>query len=231
MYGRWEIADIALFVILRKLGHLEVRKTALLQTKRLYSKEISASELDDTDYVIGIGRIADRTDPLFPLSHQRAFRFESRCVYGALHAGSAQVRHIDEYTRKHGIPVYYGLYNPIALPYAGLYPATSENTEPTENDAGCRVVPAPDVHTCLAGVYAGKPPTFEELTLSTPMDLDDPESIHGWRIERFVADEVLRCRQGGIFEDPQDPNLRQLFYERSAPITAAISITIDFGAD
>ena len=26
MYGRWEIADIPLFVILRKLGHLEVRK-------------------------------------------------------------------------------------------------------------------------------------------------------------------------------------------------------------
>lgn len=95
-----------------------------------------------------------------------------------MHAGSAQVRHIDEYTRKHGIPVYYGLYNPIALPYAGLYPATSESTEPAENDLGCRVVPAPDVHTCLAGVDAGKAPNFEELTLSSPMDPDDPESIH-----------------------------------------------------
>ncbi len=228
MYGRWEIADIAFFVILRKLGHLEVRKTALLQTKRLYSKEIGVSELDDTEYIIGIGRIADRTDPLVPLSHQRAYRFESQCVYGAMHAGSPQVQHIDEYMRKHGIPVYYGLYNPITLPYAGLYPAASESTEPAENDVGCRVVPAPDVHTCLAGVYGGKAPNFEELTLSTPMD---PESIHGWRMERFVADEVLRCRQGVTFEDPQDPNLRQLFYERSAPITAAIAITIDFGSD
>jgi hypothetical protein len=53
----------------------------------------------------------------------------------------------------------------------------------------------------------------------------------GWRLERFVADEVLRCRQGTIFDDSSDPNLYGLLYRRSAPISAAIAITIDFGAD
>ena len=40
MYGRWEIADIAVLIIVRQAGKLEKRKVALLQTKRLYSREI-----------------------------------------------------------------------------------------------------------------------------------------------------------------------------------------------
>ena len=56
MFGRWEVADIAIFILLRLRGHLLSRKVALLQTKRLYSKEISGVELDKSDYQIGIGR-------------------------------------------------------------------------------------------------------------------------------------------------------------------------------
>jgi len=41
---------------------------------------------------------------------------------------------------------------------------------------------------------------------------------------------VLRCRQGSLFDQPRDPNLQALLYGRSAPIAAAISITIDFGS-
>lgn len=62
MFGRWEIADIAFFIILRQRGNLISRKVALLQTKRLYSEEIAVVELDETDYRIGIGRLVDRTD-------------------------------------------------------------------------------------------------------------------------------------------------------------------------
>ncbi|OYW82939.1 MAG: hypothetical protein B7Z20_13230 [Sphingobium sp. 32-64-5] len=71
MYGRWEIADIAFFITLRQRGRLEARKLALLQTKRLYSKEIDVAELEDADYRIGIGRLADRIDPQVPLADVR----------------------------------------------------------------------------------------------------------------------------------------------------------------
>jgi hypothetical protein len=40
MYGRWEIADIALLIMLRRAGYLEQRKVALLQAKRLYSAPV-----------------------------------------------------------------------------------------------------------------------------------------------------------------------------------------------
>lgn len=87
MSGRWEIADIGFFILIRKNGHLLVRKVALLQTKRLYSKEIPVAELGPDDYEIGIGRLVDRTDPQMPLSKQRAFNFDLTCKYDALKGG------------------------------------------------------------------------------------------------------------------------------------------------
>jgi len=95
MYGRWEIADIAFFITLRQRGRLEARKVALLQTKRLYSKEIDVAELEDADYRIGIGRLADRIDPQVPLSQPRWFSFDADSVYGAMRAGHEQVQRID----------------------------------------------------------------------------------------------------------------------------------------
>jgi hypothetical protein len=75
MWGAWEIADIAVCVILRERGKLAVRKVALLQTKRLYHREIPVVEMERVDYLIGIGRIIDTTDPQIPLSQQWAFSF------------------------------------------------------------------------------------------------------------------------------------------------------------
>lgn len=231
MVGRWEIADIAFFVLLRKKGHLEVRKAALLQTKRLYSHEIHVAELDEADYRIGIGRLVDRTEPLVPLSSQRAFSFDKSSVCGAMRAGHPQTARIDQYMQEHQLQVYYGLYNPITLPYQGLYPATDGSLSLATNTLGCRIIPASDIHSTLANLEVGQSPRFDELTLSTPLDPADRMSVHGWRLEKFVADEVLRCRQGTQFDDVNDPNLQRLLYERSAPISAAITITIDFGAE
>jgi len=64
-----------------------------------------------------------------------------------------------------------------------------------------------------------------------PIDPTDPNSAIGWRLERFVADEVLRCREGQIFQDLADRNLQDLLYGRAAPIAAAIAITIDVGGE
>ncbi len=123
MFGRWEIADIAFFILLRKQGRLLSRKVALLQTKRLYAKEIAVYDLDDADYLIGIGRLVDRTDPQVPLSSQRAFTFDSSCVYGASRARHPQIGRISAYMADQNINVYYGLYNPTALPFKTFYPA------------------------------------------------------------------------------------------------------------
>ncbi len=235
MWRRWEIADIAIFIILRRRGHLDSRKVALLQTKRLYSREIPVVGLTRADYEIGVGRIADRTDPARPLSVPRSFTFDVNCQYAALRLGShidpedeAQPERIDHYMAERGIPVYYGFYNPPELPIVATYPHSSTAIPPAQNLVGKRVQPAVVVHSVLAGLN-GRSPTVAELTSTTGFDDNDSSSGLGWRLENFIADEVLRCREGKLFTDQTDDRLRGLLYERSAPMAAAISITIDLG--
>jgi hypothetical protein len=54
-----------------------------------------------------------------------------------------------------------------------------------------------------------------------------PSDQHGWRLEAFIADEVMRCREGRLFERPDDSDLYELLYERTAPIASLIQIGID----
>lgn len=136
MYRRWEIADIALIVMLRRHGQLEQRKVALLQTKRLYSKEIAADSFEPENYVIGIGRLGDRTDPQRPLFQQRTFGFDQDSTYDATHAGHEQIARIEAYFGERDIPVYYGLYNPVVLPLKGVYPAAPGSTGHLANTFG-----------------------------------------------------------------------------------------------
>jgi hypothetical protein len=75
MFRRWEIADLAFFIIIRSRGHLIARKVALVQTKRLYSREVAVAELHEDDHRIGIARLVNRTDPSLPICTQRAFLF------------------------------------------------------------------------------------------------------------------------------------------------------------
>jgi hypothetical protein len=227
MHHRWEVADIAIFVSLRHQGQLVVRKVALLQTKRLYSHELAGTELTMEDYMFGIGRLADRIDPQVPLSRPRQFRFDEQSRYQQLRSDTPQVRAINEYEEWRGIPVYYGFYNPVAIPYTALYPATPGTAPTTRNDVGCRIAPADRVHALLED----SPPAFAELEFAPPFIPAEPWSSHGWRLEGFVADEVLKCRQGRLFEETRHEDLQALLYARAAPISSAIAITIDFDGD
>jgi len=228
MFGRWEIADIAIFVVLRQGGVLQSRKVALLQTKRLYANGAVGGELEDDDFVIGIARLADRTDP--QVSGQRRFSFDDTSRYRALTADDEQTHRIDTYAKERGIPVYYGFHNPTDLPQYTVYPSPDGLSQAGENRVGMRVVPASEVHAALSELADGQSPTVADLTLEAPLDEGDETSVGGWRLERFVADEVLRCRQGALFDDTTDPNLRALFFGRTGPITSAITVTVDLNS-
>lgn len=230
MYGRWEIADIALIIMLRRNGGLVQRKVALLQSKRLYSKEIAVETLERDDFEIGVGRLGDRTDPEFPMSRQRAFSFDDTSQYGAMSAGSDQVARIEDYVSQRRIPVFYALYNPRQIPCRGEYPALNGGRCDAPNDVGCRVQTMAHVHGHLSELSTGQHPTFGGLNEPANLDAEAGGSA-GWRLEDFVADEVLRCRQGALFDGSADENLEYLFYRRSAPIQAAIAITIEVGGD
>lgn len=226
-WGRWEISDIAVVIAVRVQGGLVARKVALLQTKRLYSKEIPVENIDRSDFEIGIGRLIDRTDKMMPLFKQRTFSFTDNCVYGAMSSGSEQVQRIDEYVSERGIPVYYALYNPPSVPSSGLHPETGGITPLAENGVGCRVLRREEVNNILDQLPVGTTPSLAAMQNPKRKSAFDPFAVHGWRLETFVADEVMRCREGRLFEDAQDEILSSLLYRRSAPITAAIVMTVD----
>lgn len=226
-WGRWEISDIAIVVAVRVQGGLIARKVALLQTKRLYSKELAIENLDRADYEIGIGRLVDRTGKMVPLFHQRKFSFTPTCVYGALTARSDQAQRIDEYVNARDLPVYYALYNPPKVPSYGLHPRNRSAPNPDDNEVGCRVLKREEVNAVLDDLPVGSAPSYDGLRSAVRKTTFDPAATHGWRLETFVADEVMRCHEGRIFEDAQDDVLAGLLYSRTAPIAAAIVMTVD----
>jgi hypothetical protein len=117
----------------------------------------------------------------------------------------------------------------MTLPFKATYPALNGQLPVCSNEIGFRVMPSEHVHAILRTLDEGRSPSVDNITATSPLDPADARSTLGWRLERFIADEVLRCRHGRMFEDLTDPNLRGLLYERSAPIAAAITITIDLG--
>ena len=146
---RWEIADIAVLIVVRRLGALLARKVALLQSKRLYSKEIPVHELELADFRIGIGRLFDRTETVPTITASRAFEFSNESVYGALTVGGDQIERIRAYEASRGIPVYYNLYNPPKMPYRGEVPLRSLPAFDATPELGCRVMSAGDIHAAI----------------------------------------------------------------------------------
>lgn len=222
---RWEVADIALVAVFRRGGRMIWRKVALLQSKRLYSNEISVTELEDHDFMVGIGRLIDKGAPQVPMTNVRRFSFTAASRFGALSSSDGQVAHIDEYSAARSMPVYYSLYNPYNIPFESTVPRIAAQENEPKNEVGCRVLSAVDVHASLSSISGS--PTFADLVRTRAVTSDDSFAMHGWRLEEFVADEFLACREGRRFDEREHPDLQALMYSRTGPISAAIVISID----
>src|SRR5260370_15078920 len=124
--------------------------------------------------------------------------------------------------------VYYWRYTPPGMPYQGTVPRNAAlPLEQEDIPLGCRVMTAKEAHEALARLPVGRTPQFQELVVLEPPTSADPYRDHGWRLESFVANEVLRCREGRLFERDNDIDLYSLLYERSAPIPSLVLIRID----
>ena len=226
-WGRWEIADIGILVVFRKKGEVLATKIALLQSKRLYPDEIgNPVDMHDIDYRVGFGRLLASESEYRSQVKPRIFHFSTQSKYRALGYQDEQYEAILQYTRDNGIPVHYLLYNPLDVPFTAPLPASTKQ-EPGQPDVvvGCRVMRADNLNTKLqaARLRAAASPSFGQLA-GAPID-----SGTFWTLHNFVADLVLGCKEGHLAgTDPMnDEGLYRVFSQRSGPISAAISITID----
>lgn len=218
---RWEIADIGLLLFAQFGGGKTLNKTALLQSKRLYPEVGGVEKETLSDYEIGFARLADPEVLARPINLDQEFTFGEGSKYGAVKSGSEQVDHIGEYQNKTGLKVYYQLYNPWTVPFQQRIPLRGIEQPSDPLSHGVRIVPAETLHTLLAS----KPERYSP-TLADVGNIGGAPDGLGWRLENFIADEWLGCREGNAFDSATDLPIQGLFYRRGGAISAAISIRV-----
>jgi hypothetical protein len=188
-FGGWEIADIGMFVFLRLAPEERVSKVALLQSKRLYPNGTPIREELPIDYEIGLARLADPESESLPLGLGSEFKFTDESRYRALRRESDQIDAITAYQEKNRLKVYYQLYNPWTVPFTQTIPLAGYQSPEGAPDLGVRIIPAGTMLERLAE-QDGATPKLADLAELSPLP------PHGWRLEEFVCDELLGCREG-----------------------------------
>ena len=117
--------------------------------------------------------------------------------------------------------MYYQLYNPWSVPFVQRIPLSQFKRPSGKLSLGTRIIPAKDLHKLLAGYADGQKPTLADIKALCP------NAPYGWSLEHFIADLLLGCVEGSIFEDISEQRIQNLFHRRSGPIAAAIAISIE----
>ena len=226
LYERWEIADIGLLIMFRVRGRLVRTKLALLQSKRLYPKEISgASEDERYHYRAGFSRLYREQEEHDADMRARTFTWDWSSKYKAIKEGDDQEHAIESYERQRNIPVYYLLYHPFRLGWNISVPIWGPRRRASYK-LGTRIVPSAEIRSACASLTAGKSPSADMLK-QVRKAAHQGNDVLGRRLEDFVADRVLGCHEGYVATDPEDFALEQVFFNRSGPIAAAIAVTVD----
>ncbi len=224
-YYVWEIADIAIIIFFRKGNRLIKSKVGLLQSKRMYPNEITKEE--DQIRLYGLPDL-EGLDAFSDAFKTRVFSFDESSKYRAMKVQDDQWEAIRNYSAQTTIPVYHMFYNANELPLSVSVPF-GEQENATNNEVGCRVVPSEK----LISKFKTKNALISYRDIVNNIDLKDSKNDHlgGWRLEFFVNELLLECKEGYIAKNLQDKNLQSLFYRRSGPLHAAVLINIDIGED
>jgi len=225
-YYRWEVADIGVIVMFRANGKLVRTKLAVLQSKRLYPDEQDFDEGRADDYLVGFARLFDARE-MVPAAASRPFTLTERSAYKSLGINDEQQVTITSYLAGASPPVFYLFYNPMVLPWQAVIPVTRAEAIPEDCAVGCRVVPFPVFKEAMQSLATGHHPTFGEVKTRLPTPFTASENAGGWRLEHFIVDRLLDCRDGHILTGPDDPVAHRVFGSRGGPISAALAITID----
>jgi hypothetical protein len=228
--GRWEVADIGVLIFFQQRGRLIRRKVALLQSKRLYPKSGQVIELEQYDFMVGMARLGERDQNPPSMLATRRFRFDTSCRYRALISCDQQQTAMENHYQEYGIPIYYLFYNPPLVPLTINTPLLQNVGVPDNPTLGARIIPAELIFEVLKRLGTGHSPTLNE-TENLLEHHPNGASPFGWRIENFMADLMLGCREGHRFSNADRRAIDALFYRRTGPIAATIAVTVEVPDD
>jgi hypothetical protein len=222
-FHRWEIADIGVLVFAKQGAHVVGRKVALLQSKRLYPQSHAVIEEELVDYQIGFANLLPTGPSAQSIATPHAFKFTDASMYKALRSEDDQYKAIRDYEAQKHIPVHYLFYNPWVVPATYPVPTPGSFSLGPRGNGGCRVVRSQDLRSVMLSKNEGTSPKFAEVA---GLCGSAAAHLHGWRLEQFVAGLVMRCKEGHVFTS-MTQDIESLFYRRSGPIAAAMSITVE----
>tara|TARA_R100000789_G_C3010877_1_gene151259 strand:- start:103 stop:786 length:684 start_codon:yes stop_codon:yes gene_type:complete len=224
---RWEVADIGILVVFRRNKMVERSKVVLLQAKRLYSDKGLTVETNPLNDRLGFNDMFIDDALWAKLSDPQTFSFSDNSLYRALEIADEQYEAIQRYEQKHKIPVHYLFYNPPTLPMSTAFPITSNHESDIECALGCRVVPSKQLRKMVSKQTIERPPSFGELRTHLGKPFDNDDNLGGWRLESYIVDQLIACKDGLVDTSPKYQHLGHIFSQKQRPISSAITITFD----
>lgn len=96
-----------------------------------------------------------------------------------------------------------------------------------KNVIGCRVVPKDQLDLALNSKESGYIPSYQDLREGLPPKFSEQDFTAGWRLENFVSDLMLECKEGLVDDTTNFESLRILMNQKRQPMSCALSITFD----
>ncbi len=224
-FRTFEVADLGLMVIFRKRGKIIRSKLAFLQSKKLYASTLKLKRFDPY-HRQGMGRLLVTNEEHIELVEPKRLKYGENSRYKALITGSEQEDVMKSFSSRFDVKLYYLFYNPCEIPWEVNSPIEIL-PEIKENKIGCRVIPKPDLDKALKSYDKDYKPTYGDIKYQLDVLEFPKEHSAGWRLEYFVNELFIGCKEGLIDDSPNFETLIRLLSQKSSPISSALSITFD----
>lgn len=224
-YRTFEVADLGLMVMFRNKGKIIRSKLAFIQSKKLYANTVKYKSFDPY-YRQGMGRLLVTNEEHLEIVNPKTLKYTESSKYKALITGSEQEDVMRHFSDRFDVKLYYLFYNPCTIPWQIKSPV-KEMPVIEKNEIGCRVIPKPQLDSALKLFDKNHSPTFGDIKYQLDVMEFDKEHDSGWRLEYFINDLLIGCKEGLIDDSPNFETMIALLQQKSSPISSALSITFD----
>lgn len=225
-FGTWEVADIGLMIIFRKKGKVIRSKMAFIQSKKLYANSLKWN--NDNPYLrrFGLGRLIVTEEEHNDIIQQRLLHFTEASKYKAFSKEDEQQQAMSSFQDRHGMKMYYLLYNPLNIPHEIKMPL-EVHPDLGENKIGCRVIPKDGLDDALKTFDKKHHPSYGDIKYMLEGEFKEDAHQAGWTLEYFIADLMLQCKEGMIDDSPNFETMLNFMNSKRSPMSSALSITFD----
>ena len=225
-FGTWEVADIGLMIVFRRQGKVVRSKIVLLQSKKLYAGPLKYQEENPYIRRFGLGRLLVTEDEHAELIEPKILAFKQTSKYQAFKKEDEQQQAMESFEKRFGTKMHYMFYNPLAIPHSIKMPLEHYPGMRT-NEIGCRIVPKDALDSALSDKRNGYSTSYKDLRDNLTGDFSSSNATGGWRLESFVGDLMLDCKEGLIDDTPNFQHMVGLMQQKQRPMSSALSITFD----